>query len=228
MGKRRIRKPPLKQICERYKKLYGGPLYDVLEGMGLPNQVLSHQIMPLLPHMKVAGPAYTVKGERQHPKQTPFTKINLLEGLKRHYVCVYAAGDDESGHWGELTSNNAARIGAQGIVVDGGARDSSMHIRIPNWNTFCRYTSPIEAGPRASIVAQNEPILVRGTLTEFVEVRPKDFVFGDLDGVIVVPQEIVMEVLEKAEDVVAKELKGRALIWEGKSMEEIGRALGVG
>jgi regulator of RNase E activity RraA len=69
---------------------------------------------------------------------------------------------------------------------------------------------------------------MRGTLTEFVEVRPKDFVFGDLDGVIVVPQEIVMEVLEKAEDVVAKELKGRALIWEGKSMEEIARALGVG
>jgi len=228
MGKKSKRRPPLKQICERYKKLYGGPVFDTLELMGLSNQVLSHEIRPLLPHMMVAGPAYTVKGDRQHPKQTRFTKIDLLEGLKRHYVCIYAAGDDESGHWGELTSNRAAAMGAQGIVVDGGARDSAMHIKIPNWNTFCRYTSPIEAGPRASIVAQNEPILMRGTLTEFVEVRPKDFVFADLDGVIIVPQELVMEVLEKAEDMVARELKGRALVWEGKSMEDIARELGVG
>ena len=228
MAKQKPRRPPLKQICERYKKLYGGPVFDTLEAMGLSNQVLSHEIRPLLPHMKIAGPAYTVKGERQHPKQTQFNKISLLEGLKRHYVCVYAAGDDESGHWGELTSNHAASIGAQGIVVDGGARDSAMHIKIPNWNTFCRYTSPIEAGPRAGIVAQNEPILMRGTLTEFVEVRPKDFVFGDLDGVTIIPQEIVMEVLVKAEDTVDREFKGRALIWQGKTMEDIGRELGVG
>jgi regulator of RNase E activity RraA len=215
-------------MCLRYRRLYGGPIYDVMEKMGYPDQVLSHEIRPLLPHMKIAGPAYTLKGDREHPKQTRFTKIDLLEGLKKHYVCIYAAGDDESGHWGELTSNGAACIGAQGIVVDGGARDSSMHIKIPNWNTFCRYTSPIEAGPRAGIVAQNEPILMAGTLTEFVGVRPKDFVFGDLDGVIIIPQDIALDVLIEAEKVVDSETKGRALLWKGKSLKQVGKQLGVG
>jgi len=228
MAKKTSRKPTLKQLCDRYRKLYGGPLYDVLEKMGYPNQVLSHDIKPLLPDMKVAGPAFTVKGERRHPKQTRFTKVKLIEGLKKHYVCVYAAGDDQSGHWGELTSNRAAIAGAQGVVVDGGARDSTMHLKIPSWNTFARYTSPIEAARRSGIVAQNEPILMNGTLTRFVEVRPDDFVFGDLDGVIIIPQEIVLDVLVQAEELVEREIKGRELLWKGMTMEDIARKYGVG
>jgi len=228
MPKKTSRRPSLAQICRRYKKLYGGPIYDVLEKMGLPNQVLSHDIRPLLPTMKVAGPAYTVKGERQHREQTRFNTVKLLDGLKKHYVAIYAAGDDESGHWGELTSNRAAVAGCQGIVVDGGARDSTMHLKIPNWNTFCRYTSPIEAASRAGIVAVNEPILMSGTLTQFVEVRPDDLVFGDLDGVIIIPNEAILEVLVQAEEIVKREIKGRELLWQGKSMEEIAKKYGVG
>ena len=49
-------------ICERYKRLYAGAVYDVLESMGYPNQALSHKIVPLAPGMKLAGPAFTLKG----------------------------------------------------------------------------------------------------------------------------------------------------------------------
>ena len=50
------------QICKRYLQLYAGAVYDVLESLGLPNQVLSHKIRPLASHMKLAGPAFTIKG----------------------------------------------------------------------------------------------------------------------------------------------------------------------
>src|ERR1700684_607449 len=52
----------LDDISERYKHLYAGAVYDVLEGMGYPNQALSHHLTALAPGMKLAGPAFTVKG----------------------------------------------------------------------------------------------------------------------------------------------------------------------
>ena len=49
-------------IFERYRKLYGGLIFDVLEHMGHPNQAVSHELTALHPEMKLAGPAFTVKG----------------------------------------------------------------------------------------------------------------------------------------------------------------------
>jgi len=228
VAKRPRRRIGVATLCRRYRALYAAPIFDVLEKRGLPNQVLSHDIKPLLPTMKVAGPAYTVKGQRRHPAESRREPVDLLGPLKKHYVAVYAAGDDQSGHWGELTSNRAAAKGCQGVVVDGGARDSTQQVKIPGWNTFCRYTSPIEAAPRADIVAVNEPILMSGSLTRFVEVQPGDFVFGDLDGVLIIPAAIALEVLEEAEDMVRRETTARALLWKGKSMQDVAREFGVG
>ena len=229
MPKPKPRKPRLATLVRRYLKLYSGAIYNILEEMGLPNQVLCHEIRPLLPTMKMAGPAYTLKGGRYHREQKRWPRPGLLEGLKRHYVAIYdARGDDLSGHWGELTSNRAAIAGCQGVVVDGGARDSTLQLEIPNWSCFCRYTSPIEAASRGGIAAIGEPILMSGSLTSVVEVRPDDFVFADLDGVTVIPGEIVLEVLERGEDVVNRENKGRAMLWKGKSMVDIAKRYGVG
>jgi len=52
----------MEEICERYKQLYAGAVYDVLESLGYPNQALSHELTALAPGMKLAGPAFTVKG----------------------------------------------------------------------------------------------------------------------------------------------------------------------
>ena len=49
-------------ICERYRKLYTGVVYDVLEHLGHPHQVLANDLRPLRPEMVVAGPAFTIKG----------------------------------------------------------------------------------------------------------------------------------------------------------------------
>jgi len=228
-SKRSSRKPPsVAALCRRYGRLYCGPLYDVLSRMGYPDQVLDLAIKPLLADMKIAGPAYTVKSERRHPEQPRSGKVDIVGGMTRHCVAVYSVGrEDRSGHWGELTSNASAAKGCQGVIVDGGARDSTQHLQIPKWSCFCRYTSPIEFGPRGTITAVQVPILMTGSLTTTVAVRPGDFVFGDLDGVIVIPREITVEVLEKAEEVVAREKKGRALIRKGADMAEVKRKHGV-
>ena len=221
--------PSVAELCRRYGKLYCGPLYDTLERMGHPNQVLDLAIKPLVPTMKIAGIAYTAKSERRHPDQPDPPGVDLLGAMSPGCVAVYSVGrEDKSGHWGELTSNAAAAKGCQGIVVDGGIRDSTEHVKIRNWSAFGRYTSPIEFGSRGRITAVQVPVLMSGSLTTMVPVRPGDFIFGDSDGVMVIPQELALTVLEQAEEIVAREKKGRALIRKGVSMSRVATQYGVG
>ena len=226
--RKRKKTPTTLDLCRRFGKLYCGPIYDVLEKLGYPNQVLDLAIKPLAPTMKVAGIAYTVKSERADRDEPRAGKVDLLGGVTPGCVAVYSVGrEDRSGHWGELTSNAAAAMGCRGVVVDGGARDSTEHLKIPNWSCFSRYASPIEFGARGRITAVQVPILMSGSLTTIVSVRPGDFIFGDSDGVMVLPQEIMVEVLVKAEDTVKREKTGRALIRQGASMAEVKRKFGV-
>ena len=220
----------VEELCQRYRKLYTGAIYDILEDKGLPNQLLSLDIKPLKLDMKVAGPAYTVKGVRRPTAEAWSGKpVDLLGGITPDCVVVYDPGNEHrSGHWGELTSNAAAVKGCQGVVVDGGARDGTKHLQIPNWSCFCRYTSPIEAGTRQKIVAVQKPIFMSGSLTTVVRVEPGDFIFGDLDGVLVVPKALAAEVLSEAETKVAAEDKGREEVRKGVDMREVGRKYGVG
>lgn len=220
----------VEELCQRYGKLYTGAIYDILETKGLPNQLLSLEIKPLELGMKAAGPAYTVKGVRRPTaEEWSAEAVDLLGGITPGCVVVYDPGnEDRSGHWGELTSNAAAVKGCQGVVVDGGARDSTKHLQIPNWSCFCRYTSPIEAGTRQKIVAVQKPIFMSGSLTTVVRVEPGDFIFGDLDGVLVIPKAIAVDVLLKAEAEVAAEDKGREEIRKGMDMREARRKYGIG
>ena len=54
--------PDMESVCKRYRKLYSGLLYDILDEMGLPYQCFASDIRPILPDMVVAGPAFTIQG----------------------------------------------------------------------------------------------------------------------------------------------------------------------
>jgi hypothetical protein len=85
-----------------------------------------------------------------------------------------------------------------GAVVDGGTRDSGMVIAM-GYPLFARYRSPVEAFGRVITIDHQVPIRMSGELTETVIVNPGDFIFGDLDGVLVVPKDLTLPVLEEAE-----------------------------
>lgn len=201
-------------MAVRYEKLYTASVYDVLDEMGLPNQCMALDIKPLNPDWVVAGAALTMKwtAETRHPldlhqmderRPNMFTLINLV-----YPGCVLVMETGKSmnvGHWGELTGTSAKVRGCRGAVIDGGIRDS-RHLRAMNdYPVFVRYTSPIESVGRAVIVDVECPLLVRGALVEGLKVEPGDFVFGDADGVLVIPKAVAREVLEKAEQVAGTE-----------------------
>lgn len=217
------------ELRQRFLDLYLAPLFDVMDRMGLPNQVLDLDIKPFLPTMKIAGVAYTLKSERAHPEESRPASADLVGGMTPDCVAVYSVGrEDRSGHWGELTSNSAAAKGCRGVVVDGNIRDSTQHVQIPDWACFSRSTSPIEFAKRGRITVVQEPVLMSGSLTTTVPVKPGDWVFGDSDGVIIIPQEVSLDVLQQAEEQVARERESRALLRKGEDMRTVKEKYRVG
>jgi|ERR1035437_4510937 regulator of RNase E activity RraA len=204
---------PMEQICEHYKKLYTGLIFDVLEHMGYPNQALSHEIMPLTLDMKLAGPAFTMKGTTTAVKDEAFRyrRLNAIKDMAYPCVEVRDAGTGRFNValYGELTATTARAHGAVGALVDGGTRDSGMVIGM-GFPLFAKYRSPVEAFGRVITLEHQVPILMSGELTETVVVNPGDFIFGDIDGVMVIPQALTLKVLQEAERIEGIEDSARA------------------
>lgn len=197
----------MERIAERYRALYGGLVFDVLEHFGYPHQVLSDQIAPLAPEMKLAGPAFTVKGTMtcERSEQIRYKRLRMITEMPRPCVEVRDSGTPfHVALYGELSATTARAHGAVGALIDGATRDTAMLIAM-RYPVFARSRNPVEAFGRWAMLDYQVPILISGLLTETVIVRPGDFIFGDLDGVLVVPQEMTMKVLEECERVMGIE-----------------------
>jgi hypothetical protein len=74
----------MERICERYKRLYAALIYDVLEHMGYPAQAVSHRLTPLDRDMKLAGPAFTVKGTMSCEKnqELRFKRLGMIKQMR--------------------------------------------------------------------------------------------------------------------------------------------------
>jgi 4-hydroxy-4-methyl-2-oxoglutarate aldolase len=120
-------------------------------------------------------------------------------------VVVETGGELHAGKFGEMTSWALKEGGAHGIVIDSFIRDYLGLEVIPNFTPCVRGTSPIESAARWRMTALNEPIGMPGTITSRVRVAPGDWIIGEADGVMVVPKEIAMEALVKAEELEYRE-----------------------
>lgn len=216
------------QIASRLRQLYVAAVYDIMDEMGLPNQCLALGIRPLQPTMKVAGPAFTMVGGPDPRTNEEYDDVPVARNFEFFKLltdgCVIvldAGGEHQCGHWGELMSNVARQRRASGIVIDGGIRDSALVCEIPGWSAFARYTSPIESRLRYRIRAVERPIAMSGTLSSQVRVEPGDWIFGDADGVVVIPRARLEEILTRAEAMEDIEAKARAEIQRGVDFTDV-------
>lgn len=202
---------PMTDICDRFKKLYTGLVYDILDGMGLPNQALATDMRPLRADMIVAGPAFTIQGVND-PNGDPELRdrrIKLFKAMRHPCVDVRDCSfDTRVAHYGEMNAVLGRANGVVGAVIDGGIRDS-RHLLEMNFPTISRYHSPVEALNRWSYFRWQTPVQLRGNLSATVTVRPGDFMFGDIDGVVVIPFERLEEVLRLSEEHAAVENEAR-------------------
>ena len=203
---------PVDDVCGRFSVIYTGAISDVLDEMGYRNQVLPSDIQGLTLDHRVAGVAVTVEGqstESVDPEEIYIPILEMLGGLRQDDVIVSQPHDDVSAHIGELSAETARFRGARGAVIDGGARDVDYILKL-GFPVFCRYRTPSDVVGRWKLVSVGRPIRI-GTVT----IRSGDFIVGDKDGVLVIPQEITPQVLQKSEEVVGTENLVRKAVLQG-------------
>ena len=191
----------MEEICEGYKRLYAGAVYDVLESLGYPNQALSHDLVALTPGMKLAGPAFTVKGTVTAERDTAGRHQRMKMVCSMTPPCIEVRDQGTPFNvaiYGELSATTARAHGAMGALIDGGTRDSG-HLIAMHFPVFARYRSPVEAFGRYTMLKCQVPIRISGELTQTVEVNPGDFIFGEEDGVVAIPKDLILPVLEECE-----------------------------
>jgi len=199
-------------LCTRFSALYTGAVIDVLDELGLRAQALPHEIIALNAGMKLAGPAFTIEG-RPHPdidyEASMVGILEMLEAVPSGHVCAYQTHDSSCSHLGELSVTALKARGCRGAVIDGGCRDVEYILRedIP---VFCRYSTPTDAVGRWEVLRYGHEIFIGG-----VRVATGDFVVADRDGVVVVPQAVSEQVLERAEAIVGTENLVREAVRKG-------------
>jgi regulator of RNase E activity RraA len=214
---------PAEEVSRRYRTLYTAAVSDVLDSLGLRSQTLPHYIAPLTLDMVVAGPAFTCQGypARDTASDDSHMRIRMVDTIKPGTVSVWATGGHlDSGHWGEIMSNAARERDCRGVVVDGGLRDTRFVVRM-GFPVFCRFRSPAGSIGRWEIREWMVPIRIGQTL-----IKPDDFVFGDADGVVVIPRELTTEVLLRTEEIVGHENDMRADLARGVTVSEVYRKHG--
>jgi len=198
---------------QRFEKIYTGAITDILDEMGYHHTALPHDLKPLVPGQRVTGIAYPMYGEpnTEHDADIVYTPLlKMLGDIQHGHVIVSKANDDVAAHLGELSSETAKYRGCRGAVIYGGVRDTDYIIEL-GFPVYSRYTTPLDVLGRWQLVDYNCAIEIEGTT-----VNPGDFIVGDRDGVVVIPQDITDEVLLKAEEVVSTENLVRKAILGGE------------
>ena len=219
----------LPDVIERYRKLESALVYDCLDSMGLPHQQLSLDIQPLDPDFVLAGEAFTTKstvseaGDRVKTERLEIdsSRYRMLDEMYQGCVLIEDVGNDPvSGGLGENMGLSVRVKGAVGVVCDGGTRDKKALIKA-GFPVFSRFSSMTFSRNRRRFLDYEIPVRLSGHLTKWVTVHPGDFVFGDADGILVVPNELTAEMLEAAERVQEHEEHQREQLAAGVPRREV-------
>lgn len=205
------------------EKLYSGIISDVLDGMGYRNQALAGGISPLTDDTVIFGPTFTSIGTTVYsmPENPLVAQCKVVDQLGEDEIYVLVTrGDYNCAVFGELFATAVnARKGA-GVLLDGYARDVKA-LKEMKFPLFYKGRDVRTSKGRCEINECQIPVILDG-----VTIRPGDYIFGDIDGVIVIPKEVAEEVIRQAAETVEKENEVRTRLLNGstlqKAYEEIG------
>jgi 4-hydroxy-4-methyl-2-oxoglutarate aldolase len=208
---------PVAEMRERYLKLYTGAVNDVLRfNYKMHATSLPATFAPLRENMKLAGLAFTVKGGPDITTEGEFEmRAEMLEAIHADTVVVWdCTGDTVTSHWGEVMTMAATKLGCRGAVVNG-IRDTQAILEL-GFPVFYKYKSNTGMLGRFRMYHYQKPILMGEVI-----VNPGDWVFGDIDGVISIPQNIAYDVLIASEKLLHKEDEIREMVDSGMKPTDV-------
>lgn len=204
------------------EKLYTPVVGDILDVMGYTHQFLPAGIQPLTSDMKLAGKACTVlECNVFEAQKKPFGLLTeALDQLKKNEVYI-ATGACNSAMWGELLTATAKMRGAAGAVLDGYTRDTPQ-VLAQNFPVFATGRWAQDSSIRTNVIDFRCTIEIGG-----VVIHDGDLVFGDMDGVLIIPREAADQCIEESLKKAAGEKQVRKAIESGMSATEAFRKFGI-
>ena len=199
-------------LTSRLAACYTGAVHDVLRMMGHDDVVLPPSIKAIAPGTRLAGPVWTVAGHLDRTKSRHECLLGwctLLARAPRDHVVVCQPNNHEVALMGELSAQTLSARGVLGYVVDGGSRDTDL-VLAQGFPVFCAFLTPADVVERWVADRFGEPLTIGA-----VAIRTGDFLLGDRDGVVVIPRDIVEDVVVKTEEVVATETEMRKALMSG-------------
>lgn len=205
------------------RELYTPVVGDLLDALGRYHQFLPAAVQPLREQMVVVGRAMPVLMIDVHgPQQKPFGLLTeALDDLKPGEVYVAGGGAMRCAYWGELLTAAARSRGAVGAVLDGFHRDTPKVLE-QAWPVFSRGRYAQDSSVRTAVAAYRCAIEMGG-----VWIEPGDLIFGDLDGVVVVPRGIENKIVTRALEKARGEKVVRKAIEDGMTATAAFRRFGI-
>ncbi|MGH2819441.1 MAG: RraA family protein [Actinomycetota bacterium] len=205
---------------------------DVMDKMELQHQFLPPHLRPLRDDMVMIGRAMTVleadvftessDGGSNEVLSRPFgVMLRALDDLNPGEIYVCTGGSPRYALWGELMSTRALELGAAGALVDGYHRDTRGILAL-GFPTFSAGAYAQDQGPRGKVIDFRVPLEIAA-----VRINPGDVVFGDLDGVCVIPRQSEEEVFARAFEKASREGLVERALRDGMGAEEAFGRFGV-
>jgi regulator of RNase E activity RraA len=214
------------------RELFTCVVGDVMDKLELQHQFLPPQIQPLHRDMVVIGRAMPtlavdvfaekIAGSANQLMDKPFgLMLEALDDLKKNEIYLSTGSSPRNALWGELMSTRARKLGSAGAVLNGYVRDTKAILNM-GFPTFGFGSYGQDSAPRYKVVDFRIPIEIGLT-----RIRPGDILFGDIDGVLVVPAEAEVEVFSRALEKARGEKLVRKAIEEGSSAVEAFEKFGI-
>ena len=214
------------------KELFTALVGDVLDKLGYLHQFFSPSIKPVRSDMVVIGRAMPVleadvfseslqETNNQLMKKPFGMMFEALDSMKENEVYICSGSSPRYALWGGLMSTRAIKLKAAGAVVDGFSRDTN-EIESLNFPTFSMGTYAQDQGPRGKVIDYRIPIEFNG-----IRVNPGDIVYGDRDGVLIIPQEVEKEAFEGAIEKARGEQHVKMALENGMSTVEAFKKFGI-
>ncbi|MFZ1291911.1 MAG: RraA family protein [Melioribacteraceae bacterium] len=214
------------------KELFVALVGDVLDKLNFQHQFFTPQIKPLKNDFTVIGRAMPVleadvfeemvEGTKNPIMKKPFgIMFEALDSLKENDVYICTGSSPRYALWGGLMSTRATKLGAAGAVLHGYSRDTNEILTL-NFPTFSYGGYAQDQGPRGKVVDFNIPIEISG-----IKVFPGDIIYGDRDGVLVVPKEVEEEAFNGAIEKARSEQLVKKALEEGMTTVDAFKKYGI-
>ena len=204
-----------KDIIERFSKVASASVADACDQIVGRRCYMEHEIKPRINDKRIVGPAITVQEGPAAEALPPRHALEAIDGATEGDVLVIALAnsDRDVAVWGGLMTAGAVANKLAGTILDAGIRDVTEIKRDFGYQVYSRSVTPGTTVGRYKTYERNIPVICGG-----IKVYPGDLIVADYDGVIVVPKDSVNQVLEKTEEIEAREAEQTKYIKETGSV----------